>query len=448
MARRKLLLALIAVLLLLTTCIFKKLSQLKCLCPEEEPQDLPVRYPQPVPTTTLLNSKDRTRSSNPEMGYFFALKYYEQQTQAAKNFFQMQCLADSYNMRVVEPFLVKSQLAVPLSLLAQQGETLLPFGDLIDMELWNSETREKFAYRPVSAWREFLAKAPRDVVLLCMKYRNPPHVSIPVPGHDFRENCSEGCFASMESGFSFLKTRGFRLVGKVCVNFADYAGSVRDEDFKEHLFGNRVEKKEPVTVIANEFRGFFGLYRMQLLSPCGVVSYKTANMSVMPSLKLVADARSYAASNYNGRPYVSVLVRVERIILHKFLNLATCAEEVVRILKTLEAERDLKEIFLAMDVGKFGSSGSIRHNLLPQGEKFFKLVYGDRLTFNQWEDSFSRATSANNSAAYVANLQRTVAAKGDCLLMVGAGGFQAQARSLYEVYHPDPASWCVYKVCG
>ena len=386
-----------------------------------------------------------------KLGHMIALKYYEQQTQATKNFLQMQCLANSYNMQVVEPFFSDSQPSFPFSLLAQPRtgkERVLRLGDLVDMGLWNQQAVGRYGYPCVTSWEEFLANASRDVVVVCVRCRDPPHIKVPKPGANFRLDCNDACFDKFRDALTFLSTYGFRLVRKACANFVAYAGSVTSEDFLDNILETRY-RSDDITVILSEFRGFFGLYRMQVLSPCGLITNADmkANMQILPSQHLVKEAGEYAEVNFDGKPYIAILVRVEKIVLHSLLNISKCASEVVSKLEQLKRSFGVKEQFLAMDVGQFGSSGSALHNLQPQGELFFRQVYGDRWTFRQWEQSFVKSSSSSNPA-YIANLQRTLAAMGRCLLMVGAGGFQAQARNLYEKYHPNVGSRCVYKICA
>lgn len=396
----------------------------------------------------------RTNQEAPKtrrLGYLLALRYYEQQTQATKNFLQMQCLANSYNMQVVEPFLSDSQFSFPFSLLAQPRtgeERVLRLGDIIDMVLWNQQTVGRYGYPRVASWEQFLKNAPRDVVLVCVRCRDPPHIKVPKPGANFRLDCSDACFDKFRDALRFLRTHGFRFVRKACANFVAYAGSVTSDDFLDNILEKRYQS-EDITVILSEFRGFFGLYRMQILSPCGLITHADmkVNMKVMPSQLLVEEAGKYVEMNFDSQPYIAILVRVEKIVLHSLLNISKCASETVSKLEELKGRFGVKEHFLAMDVGQFGSSGSAVYNLQPQGEHFFRQVYGDQWTFHQWEQSFVASASSSNPA-YVANLQRTLAAMGRCLLMVGAGGFQAQARNLYEKYHPNTSSRCVYKICA
>lgn len=390
-------------------------------------------------------TKDRPKK---KLGYLFALKYYEQQTQAAKNYLQMQCLADSYGMQVVEPFVYLSSISFPFSVIQRKKKgRLLRFGDLIDMEVWNRQAVERYNYPPVAMWEEFLAYAPRNLVIVCVRYRDPPKIRIPIPGHNFRTGCPDACYSKFSSALSYLQPHGFHLVKKACANFIDYAGSVSAESFLSNFLIEGRHKSGDVTVILSEFRGFFGLYRLQVLSPCGILTSSRLNISNIPSQKLIREAEKYALANFHGAPYVSILVRVEKIVLHSRLNMTKCGLNVVSILQNLQTRRGLKECFLAMDVGRFGSSGAEANHLQPEGEKLFDLVYRKKWSFVEWEESFARSSSSTNPA-YVANLQRTLASRGECLLMVGAGGFQAQARSLYETYHPDQSRRCVYKVCS
>lgn len=439
-ARKKISIA-AAVALLVVYAVLKVLQR------RGAPQKLPPtaeKLTSPAPAAFDPQQVKQEPPKAKRLGYLIALKYYEQQTQATKNFLQMQCLASNYSMQVVEPFISKSQLTFSLSQ-GQKEQMPLRLGDLIDMGLWNQQAVGRYGYPPVASWEDFLANAPRNVVLVCVKCRDPPRIKIPKPGSNFRLGCSDDCFDKFNSTLSFLSEYHFRLVRKACANFVAYAGSVTSEDFLRNILLESRYRREDVTVILSEFRGFFGLYRMQILSPCGLITHADIkrNLQIMPSQRLVQEARKYSEMNFGKRPYISVLVRVEKIVLHSLLNITKCADEVVSVLERF----DVQEYFLAMDVGRYGSSGSILHDLQPHGEQLFRRVYGDRWTFEQWEESFTRASSSNNPA-YVANLQRTLAAMGRCLLMVGAGGFQAQARNLYEKYHPEASSRCVYKICA
>ncbi len=375
-------------------------------------------------------------------GFILAFRHYEQQTQAMKNFQQLQCLANSYSMRVVEPFVLKSFLSFPFDELLKDTK-LLRFGQLIDLELWNKEVATRHGYSPVVNWEEFLREAPRNVITVCIRYRNPPHIQVPTPGFNYRTSCPEECYNRFKSSLSYLQRYGFSLLKKSCANFVDFAGTVTTSSFLETLVGKY--KPEDVTVLMTEFRGFYGLYRLPVLSECGILHHKP-NITILPSAQITGDTDKYIAKTLNSQPYVAILVRVERLILHLHYNVSTCANDLVQTLKEIHTTQSVSQHFLALDVGKFGSQGSAKHNLTHYGQQIFRAVYKNRWTFEDWENSFE-TLGYSDHAAYVANFQRAIAARSQCLVMVGGGGFQRQARDFYLQFHPDPQTQCVYKVC-
>ena len=391
-----------------------------------------------------LPSKLLTRHTG---GYMLSFRYYEQQTQGVRNLLQMQCLAHSFGMRIVEPFVVKSAFQIPiLSIPSAENLTkkYLSLSDLVNVRRWNLEAYEKFGYTSIASWGDFLLNAPRKVIVHCIRYHNPPNILVPIPGFNYQNGCPEMCFNKFTRSMEYLGAFGFHVVQRTCSNFVDYAGSVTWDSFFSNIMGEYSSGE--VTVLMNEFRGFYGLYRLPVLSQCGIVHHKV-NISIMPSLRIIADACKYSSDVFQRRPYAAVVARIERVVLHLHENVTTCSQEIVQILRKLKNSHKISDTFLAMDVGKFGSSGSVKHNLQPLGETLFSNLYGKRWSFHEWETSFENSASSDNPA-YVANLQRTIAASSRCLILFGGGGFQNQARKLYETFHADPKSWCIYKVCS
>ena len=100
-----------------------------------------------------------------------------------------------------------------------------------------------------------------------------------------------------------------------------------------------------------------------------------------------------------------------------------------------------------MDVGRFGSSGTVSD---PQyqiyGGTILSSLYGNSTTLAEWEATFEEHAS-NLEAAYVANLQRTIAARSKCLIMTGGGGFQTQARVFFRQQYPREMDRHIYEVC-
>ena len=376
-------------------------------------------------------------------GYLIAFRYYEQQTQALRNYLQFQCLGNSFGMRIVEPFIRKSFFSFPFDELLA-GRNLLQLGDLIDLDLWNQQTTSKFGFPPVSSWINFLKSAPKKIIIGCIKYRDTHHIRPPSPGFDYRMGCPRECFNSFNRSLTFLRNYGFQLVRRVCANFVDFGGTVTVDKFLADLTGKF--KPKNVTILLNEFRGLFGLTRLPVLSECGIRHHKT-EISINPSAIIMKDAKRYVFSVFHNQPYIAILVRVERVVLHLHRNITTCAKNLRNLLDDLYKTHKIDKYFLAMDVGKFGSQGSTANHLQPHGMVIFNAVYKRTWTFETWEESCLKYAS-NDNPAYIANLQRAIAAMSQCFIMVGEGGFQAQARALYQRLHPETTSWCIHKICG
>ena len=396
--------------------------------------------PAPSLRTTAACREDTSRPG----GFVVALRFWEQQTQALKSLAQLQCLATRMGMQVLEPFLYRSLLGLPSE--AAGGGNYLHVSDLIDVGVWNREAASTYGLLPLAEWSEFLRNAPRDAILLCVKHRDPSHSRAP-SALRYTEGCPGTCFHSFGKILKALgRHRGkFRVVKKACANFVDYVGSVSEADFIEDILADH--NKQRVTVFINEFRGFYGTFRAQVASYCGVNLHKP-NLTVSPSAMIVNDAKKYVDQVLQGERFVAVLVRVERVVLHLNHNITECGQVLRSVLQNLSLQRNVIQQFVAMDVGKFGSRGAIVHHLTPSvyGTVVLDAVYGGSMSFSKWESTFEKYTS-RKEGAYVANLQRAIASQAECLVMVGAGGFQGQARSLYEREHPDRRKRCIHKIC-
>ena len=104
---------------------------------------------------------------------------------------------------------------------------------------------------------------------------------------------------------------------------------------------------------------------------------------------------------------------------------------------------------LAIDLGTFGSSGyrsqDKEEEVLYDG--FFKAVYGNNWTTEEFENSFIKYLGTNNPT-YIAQVQRTIAARSDCIVLIGGGStFQAAAIEFYKNFHPNVKKQCIILHC-
>lgn len=379
-------------------------------------------------------------------GYILATRYYEQQGMALRSHLQLQCFGDVYGLQTVQPFVIGTLLGIPFDDLLS-GKEPLTIGDVVDTDLWNLQTATEFGYLPMSQWNMFIQSAPRKVIVVCIKYRrlqgHPPRLRAPTPGFNYRTGCPQECYHKFNASIRFLGNYGFELVRKSCANFLDYGGSVAVSSFMENLLGKH--KASEVTILVNEFRGFYGVYRLPVLSDCGIIHHDT-KITVFPSNQLQQDTKNYIRRVLHDDPYIGVLVRIEKLVQQRY-NISVCTRQLVDLLTNLSSALETKNYFLAMDVGKFGSRGAALMNLLQYGEQLFTAVYEELWSFQQWENSFEQHASCEE-VAYVANLQKALATKAQCLVVIGGGQFQEQAVNLYRKFHPHPDSHCLHALCA
>ncbi len=406
---------------------------------EPEAVNLTVTH-EAVSVNKIVSESNDTKSVK-GTGYFTAMGYWEQQTQALLNFYQLQCIANVFGMQTVEPFLIgkKDFGLVPPAVNAMR------VSDLYDFDIWNSRLKTLKNYQPVSNWEDMKTNAPRNVILHCICY---PVRGI-APGSNL-SSCPVDCYKPFDSAMNLLSEFGFKVVRKSRSDFThDSKKRFSIENFRKDIFG----KYDPsdVTVIIDIFKGMNDdptTVRLPLTPICTREDRVLPPNLAYPSKIILNDAIKYS----DGKKYLSILGRFAKLRSHKRVyNYDDCVASVKNIQHDLLIKRGLSDVYLAMDVGKYGDHGgkkSVLKSLQVQGEAFLQVIYGKgKRTFNEWEDMLSNISSHNNPF-YIANLQRVIAAKGDCLVMLGGGSFQAQTQEWYQVFHPEEATRCVFNVCA
>ena len=128
--------------------------------------------------------------------------------------------------------------------------------------------------------------------------------------------------------------------------------------------------------------------------------------------------------------------------LHKVINIAE---------KTWEKGGGFSRPLVTLDLGKYGSIG-MRQRTVPKlnqlAESTLSSLLHNKWTFSEWEESFVQVASINNNNGYIAALQRTLASRADCLVLVGGGYFHELALNDYKRNHPDKSTWCIHLVCA
>ncbi len=377
-------------------------------------------------------------------GFMVALKFWEQQTCGLQNFCQLQCLANLFRMRTAEPFVIDTTYTLQPLPSSSSIETRL--GNLIDMDVWNRNMSIKYNCRPVVSWETLIREAPRNLIIHCIQYRQISPKTWEFNGS--RNGCSEKCYKQFNSILPLLHKSGFKTVQRSCSNVLnlDLHDTIALEEFRKNIFGEY--DPADVTVILNEFRGInFDLSSpgmrlpLSLDSPCIHI-----NSPSIPNSQIIKDAEKYYR-NKARNVTVGILVRIEKIHVSNHFKFEECANQAVQIKDDLYSKRGLLNTYLAMDVGKYGTRSIAQYRLRGKGQSLFNMLYEkEDLTFQEWEEMSTSIASSDN-IAYVANVQRTIAAKAECLILIGGGSFQTQTRIWYEKFHPESSNHCIFWVC-
>ena len=398
---------------------------------------------------------DSYSSGKCRTGYILVLSFREQQTKASDNLFGLQCWAKNLSVNIVEPFVENSHLVVPLS--SNQSQ-LLRYGDIFDMDVRRLLTA-KYSFAPLASWGSFVERAPRQLIVVRFKYltvkmqrklKDMSNVTMSnvtgatnlmLDDNSFKRGCKPPS-TELLGKINYLRSRyNFMVVREVCFNFA-LGKQLSLRQFNRHLYKNLIP--DTVTVLMEEWRGLDCTEegrRIVLFDACPHSTTMQSLSYAWPSQQLVCDAKRYRQRYLGGRrmsSYISLMVRTEKILSMNSSRsfMANCLNETLVTWRELQASTGMKNTFLAMDIGKYGS-----HSLLSRDYKYYPFLdlykwflqelFGARTTIESWELGFEVATQRSDSG-YIGSLQKTLAAQSRCMVFAGGGTFQRNAQYIYE----------------
>ena len=388
-------------------------------------------------------------SQSTRKGFVLAVAYYEQQSMGSRNLFLMQCWAKLSGLSVVKPFMKDSNLRTPLDVQLQQ--TMLKFEDHFNLNQWNKYV-EKEGYAPLVEWRDFLVRAPKKVILAQFKYssvtllksrqRAGESLLHSPQGDRYKSGCDSNWPTAVE--LSFLKSRGFTVVRRVCFNFY-YGDQLTLDEFNKHLLGDYTNFND-VTVIMDMWRGFGSAQRVLIKDICSNVVRVQEHVAL--SDRIIGDANRYIKSYLGGGPYMAIMGRLEMSLLttHKRVPVIPfCLQETLKQWEAFKKDVHIESTFLSIDVGKYGTKkyrSNVEPSLSVEVIKFFVGVFGNSMTFEQWERRFVTVSRVKD-AGYIGLLQKAIVIRAKCILFVGGGAFQRHALHLYQELHRNPDEQCV-----
>ena len=419
---------------------------------------------------TLISAHSSTdyHSAIVQHGYIIANGYSGQQGSGVRALVSLQCWASSFSLPVyiVEPYIEEYSLASRLK--SKDLTNVMKFSDYFDINHFNNASLEE-GTPPLISVEHFIKKVPRQTIVVWLhndySCRKKPHPKFQV----LEESNGVGKCCSSE----WLHNWQMREAKFCVVKVVQFGGCMSLPSAAKRMYKTIFKGWDPsnVTVV---FR-FWAANWDTLQNPdskgkmlCKDVNGHKMRHKFYPSPRLLSDAKYYTNTYLRGQTKVAVMIRSEQAIRgfrngDRLKKLNLCMTKVVDIARNLSSRTsssNTSNIFLTLDVGKYGSNsvewvlGLSKYKLknkssdvITSVKKIVPALYGQNWVFKEWEESFIKATDGIEYPAYIASLQRTIASRADCLILMGGGDYQRLALHDYLELHPDTSQQCLRFVC-
>lgn len=394
------------------------------------------------------------------------LRLYGQQGSGAHSLSSFQCFLSSLNQDfvIIEPNIEES-------IIGSQYNSSLMFSSVFDLEHFNMKSKKNGLAEMVH-WNEFTEVAPRYAVYVQVKGgRQTPALRVVWQAEMTGKEVS--CFTDHVSldddnyGQQLAKAKSVHYKFKNCiVRVVELQVTSRNawrnafldvQSVQNSIFG----ELQPTDTIVM-FNVWFYPEVVPVHKPAnGLDCLLRHTMSQFrPSKQLIRDAEYYEKRFLGGQNRLAVMIRVERLVgtyfreknIQPAKQLDTLKECFHQVQTLKQTTLNVTKLLVTIDViGQFKSRTA--HPEEPEG-KYFELseqsllsLYDNQWTVKEWDESFIQAAGSLSDPSYVAALQRTLASRADCLILVGGGSFQILAVRDYLTLHGKVESRCLHMVC-
>ena len=367
-----------------------------------------------------------------EYGYVIGMYYWEQLTMASNSLLDLQCWAATHKLVVVQPALEVIASYLKFTLDESLQKQMLHLSDIYNMTEWNLYSK-RHNLAPLVSRDEFLRELvhlEKEVILVEIHYE------------DVRGD--HECTFNWKIESEVLKRSNHLHVSrKVCLrnNIVDI------KKFNHLIFGELLP--ENVIVFIREWRGIQYPPRAHINLPCE--SGRGEFLFSRPlSKRIMTDADAYVKKYLGGfGQYNAVVGRFEKAMDNywtlsvdkKKAKIKALVQEAVERLSKLNEKTNVSTTFLAYDYGKYGSRTFFLQKFYQSDDvlrQFQQDVYGGRMSYNDWENSFSDICHINHTG-YMSLLQLVIASRAKCLLRVGWSNFLDYVTRTYLRNHPTGA---------
>jgi len=427
--------------------------------------------PHPKPTTSTQSTgmkdvvpSDKTTRDQGDWsnGHILVYSSFEEQTNGARNLWQLQMWAKTLKMKVVEPFAVQSMFGV-IGALPNYNQALR-FSDYHDIEKWNKMVID-YGGSSLVQWENFLSGAPRKVILLYMLLRQVPEPIVVSYGEDDVKNYRPGKYEYIPPNDLLWLKQYFnvaRVVTFIRNGRKDYPMTL--EELNSYVFGE-FDPAEVTLVIVNWVGMNTGRWRIQMkttLESSFINSLRIdfhnpqSSPEISPSRRVLKAYENYVAQYIGNRKYIGIVFRTHCVLRFgikqadfsvKSEYLLNCSTQLKH---TLDRVRDKWGIFMAYDLGTFGSDGYFTpedRRLFPLRDQIFLDVFNGSILMKEREEMLINAAGGISDRGFIAILEKTIATRADCIILLGkSSSFVESSASLYFSLHPS--NTCAVSICS
>ena len=396
-------------------------------------------------------------------GYILVYSSYEEQTNGARNLWQLQMWAKTVKMKVVEPFAVNSMFgmfgAIP------NFNQALRFSDYYDIDKWNNLVGD-YGGDSLVQWEEFLPRAPHKAILLYTLLRFVEKPLIISHGEDDVKKYSPGKYEHIpDEDLLWFKKMNFSIARVVTVIRNEHKTQpIKLDDYKFHVFGNL--NPRDVTLITINWIGIGVMaWRIQVTSEDHkflesmrvVFNLPLHGVSPMisPSQRVLRAYNNYVSKYIGDNKYVGIVFRAQCVVRWGIPGNFTIRKQYFQncskhLQDTLDKVRNRWRIFLAYDLGTFGSDGyySINDRLMfPIRDQILLDVFNGSIQMKQRDEMLIKAANGIIDRGFIAILEKTIAIHADCIVLLGRDSsfVQTSARGYYLLHPTNP---CVVSICS
>lgn len=362
------------------------------------------------------------------------------------------------NVSIVEPYIEDSALQG-----LRDPSSNIRFRDMFDLEMFNSISRAEGA-ADIVPYTTYLKYAPKRAIYVQIDHlrkKDYPDSTLPPPELVWAApEGSEECYQPEQNS---------KIVPPVYPDGHTYCYFRVIRAYHRPLYRKTITAKQLQSTVLGglDLKGFtlvLSYWRTPWrLGGCPMITVTPPKVSDSPKLLEAVEKYKKKLKLIDGQ-YVAVMFRSE----HAYLMIQShirfkrpsgytvekCLEETIEKTHTTMTELKAPRVFMTADVGFYGSNSwkeTLRRKYkeeLPkithQVEEAVEKLYGG--PFQEWEQGFTDILGDQDDSAFAAAVQRVLASRAACLILLGGGSFQRMALASY-LHQAQPKNLCVHLVC-